>query len=234
MNCRDAQTHLPDHLKGRPLPPEVQAHVAACPDCAREFQGLEALWTALGDLPPAAPAPALRRRLVGGSVPWLPLAATLLALLGTSLLLARWLPRRPLEGAALAAWMDQARGAGLQRMAASPSPADRLQAIALTGQGDRDLAATLLALAERDPETSVRLAAVEALYLQAGNPLLKTRLAESFARQDRPEVQLAMADLLVALRERQATEALRRLVREGRIHGEARGRIQPLLDDRPL
>ncbi|HLO68978.1 MAG TPA: hypothetical protein VK188_18290 [Holophaga sp.] len=234
MNCRDAQAFLPDQLKGLPLPPEARAHVAGCPDCAREFQGLGALWEALDGLPRAAPAPALRRRVVGRPRPWLPLAAAFLGLLGTSLLLVRWSFRRPLEGAALAAWVDRARDAGLQRMAASPSPGERRNAIALLGQGDKDLAGTLLALADGDPETSVRLAAVEALYLQAGNPLLRARLAESVARQDRLEVQLAMADLLVALRERQATEALRRLLREGRIRGEARPHIQALLDARAL
>jgi len=87
------------------------------------------------------------------------------------------------------------------------------------------MADTLFDLVNRDPDTQVRLAAVEALYLFAGDPALRSRIVAAIARQDRAEVQTALVDLIVGLRERRAVEALRRLGQDGKLAPELRGRI---------
>ncbi|MBI3132981.1 MAG: hypothetical protein HYZ13_16825 [Acidobacteria bacterium] len=126
---------------------------------------------------------------------------------------------------------------GTLRLVHSPLSADRMKGLALLDAGDRSVQETLFSLVERDPDTQVRLAAVEALYLFEGDPRLRSQLGAALSRQDRPEVQVALVDLVVSLRERRALEAMRRLEREGKLSGGQRSRVQAAiaqLDQPPM
>ncbi len=83
----------------------------------------------------------------------------------------------------------------------------------------------------RDSSTAVRLAAVEALYLAAPEGDRDGRVEAALRSQDRPEVQVALVDLLVALRQRRAAEALRRLLAEGRLAPSVRLQAERRLAD---
>ncbi len=78
---------------------------------------------------------------------------------------------------------------------------------------------------------AVRLAAVEALYLAAPEGDRDGRVEAALRGQDRPEVQAALVDLLVALRQRRAAEALRSLLAEGRLAPSARRQAERRLAD---
>jgi hypothetical protein len=224
MNCAEVRRLLPDHLKGTPLPGAAEAHLAECPACRREFQELGALWGALGVLPLPASRPGFRlrkpRRLAWAG--WAA-AACLMGVLGLGI--GRWSRGPRLEGPALEAWTAQEQSRAALQFVNSPSASERLQGLAMLNGRRGELAGPLLALVEKDPDTSVRLAAVEALYLFGGSPSLRPKLGAALARQDRPQVQLALADLIVSLRERQALEALRRLAQDGRLDAEARSHV---------
>lgn len=63
MNCTQAQERFHELLDGRlaeSSTAEVRAHLAACPDCQREFASLAGTLSALDKLPDATPGPRLR------------------------------------------------------------------------------------------------------------------------------------------------------------------------------
>ncbi len=64
MNCHRVRDSLPTLLDRRTaaaVPAEVQAHVAGCADCQREWEELRVTLTHLDDLPVTAPSSRLRR-----------------------------------------------------------------------------------------------------------------------------------------------------------------------------
>ena len=226
MNCADIRAILPEYLKGSLLSDAAREHLTACPDCRREFVELTGLWTALGSLQSPEPGRALRARVLGRR-PWiqrhgLPAVAAVLLLAGgvaLGLNLRRPTPVDP------NVWSAAARTQGTLRLVHSASPADRMKGLALMGAGDGDLAESLLTLVEQDPDTQVRLAAVESLYHFSADIGLRSRLGGALTRQDRHEVQLALVDLIVGLRERRAVEALRRLGRDGKLPPDLHRRV---------
>jgi len=63
MNCTQAQDRFAELLDGRLAAAdtaEVRAHLAACPDCQREYSSLAQTLSALDQLPAAKPGPRLR------------------------------------------------------------------------------------------------------------------------------------------------------------------------------
>ena len=63
---------------------------------------------------------------------------------------------------------------------------------------------------------------MESLFLFAHQPGIRERLTQSLARQTSPVVQIALIDLLVASREKQAAEALAQLIKNRQIRPEVR------------
>lgn len=254
MNCQEIQILVPDLLMGDLEPSlflEVQEHLAQCPACSGEIDELSALWAELGVLPEEQPSPALRtgfyamlaresRKQTASqkklpqwlkSIPRHPywMAAALLMAVG-GFGLGRWvqggLNNNPTgigqDGSSLAVSADLS-------MLRSPASGQRLMGVVLItqkGSHDPSLAGPLLNLLDNDASVQVRLAAVEALYLFAGSPDVRSRIIASLDRQTSPLVQMALADLLVGLREKRANEALQRLVRDQRIQPEVRERAQ--------
>jgi hypothetical protein len=106
-----------------------------------------------------------------------------------------------------------------------PSASDRLEGVGYSARIEKPAARTLEALINtlnEDPNVNVRLAAVDALYLFRGNPVVKESLVRSLARQDSPLVQVALIDLLVEIRERRAAEALKRLIGTEKLNPEVK------------
>jgi HEAT repeat protein len=105
------------------------------------------------------------------------------------------------------------------------SPGERLRGVALVSQvqhPDASLVHGLLDLVDNDPNVNVRLSAVEALFLFAPHAEIRERLTRSLGKQTSPVVQIAVIDLLVASREKQAAEALRQLIKDQRVRPEVR------------
>jgi len=95
-----------------------------------------------------------------------------------------------------------------------PASSDRLLAVSLAGnvrQPDRPTVEALVRTLNEDPSVNVRLAAVDALYLFAGQPGVKEELVRALAVQGSPLVQVALIDTLVDVREKRALEALKLL-----------------------
>jgi HEAT repeat protein len=91
---------------------------------------------------------------------------------------------------------------------------------------DPSLIAALLDTLDNDPSVNVRLSAVDALYLFSGREQVKAALSASLARQTSPLVQIALIDLLVSLKEKQAATALKKLLNDKKIMPEVQQRAQ--------
>ena len=159
-------------------------------------------------------------RIAGHLMPRRPVfqAALALALLAVGLGGGFWLGgrRSGLENEILA--LRQEVGDMRQTAALSllrqPSSSDRLMGVSWTENvrqpGQPTVDALVRALNE-DPSVNVRLAAVDALYLFAGQPGVKGDLVDSLAGQSSPLVQVALIDTLVSVREKRALESLKLL-----------------------
>lgn len=180
----------------------------------------------------AAP-PALAKRRWWSPRPWAwalrPAAALLVLGLGFALGRSSLAPRvEPAGGAAMATTNPGAAGSGPGTPLAlikDASARERLEGVAMASQVEHPNEALLNALldtVENDSNVNVRLKAVESLFLFTHQPGIRERLTQSLARQTSPVVQIALIDLLVASREKQAAEALAQLIKNRQIRPEVR------------
>jgi hypothetical protein len=98
-----------------------------------------------------------------------------------------------------------------------PSASERLQGVSISSRMNNPNSKTLEALLytlDNDKNVNVRLAAVDALYLFYDNTGVKEGLLRSLENQPSPLVQVALIDLIVNMRERQAADALRLLLED--------------------
>lgn len=108
-----------------------------------------------------------------------------------------------------------------------PSSFQRLKAVNISSdlsRVDNKVIEALLNTLNNDPNVNVRLEAVDALVRHAGNPLAREGLVRSIDRQNSPLVQVAMADAMVNLREKNAVPDLKKLL--------AREDLNPLVKER--
>jgi hypothetical protein len=91
-------------------------------------------------------------------------------------------------------------------------------------QSDTQVLSALLRAVNHDPNVNVRLAAVDALRKFAGSPAVRTTLDQALARQDSPLVQIALIDLIVEMRDKNAVPALRALERSPVVNRDVKER----------
>ncbi len=113
------------------------------------------------------------------------------------------------------------------------STSDRLKAVNLTqdmNQVSDQVAEALLRTLEEDPNVNVRLAALEALYPYAFNPAVRQGLINAIVKQESPLVQMALAEVMVALQERRSVEEFRRLMDREQTPPEVREKIRQSIE----
>jgi hypothetical protein len=109
------------------------------------------------------------------------------------------------------------------------SPSERLQGVSWVQNMDKpdsELLSALLHRLDYDPNINVRLATVDALYLFINQPLVRQGLIHSLSRQTSPLVQIALIDLIVEMREKQATAALKQLIMNEKINADVKQRAE--------
>lgn len=109
------------------------------------------------------------------------------------------------------------------------SPASRLQAVSWGSQvehPDSDLLSALISTLERDPNTNVRLAALDALEKFSNEAPVRQAMVNALAHQDSPLVQIALIDALVHIRETAAAGEFRKLSTEADANAAVRQRAQ--------
>jgi hypothetical protein len=129
--------------------------------------------------------------------------------------------RKPATGdeklAALTTEMQQMKKMMMLTLLEQPSATDRLKAVNLSTdmvQADDKVIKSLLQTLNSDPSVNVRLAAIEALYQHAENPAAREGLVSAITRQESPLVQLALADVMVAMQEKNSVKQLKQLLQQ--------------------
>jgi HEAT repeats len=108
------------------------------------------------------------------------------------------------------------------------SATQRLKAVSLTsemtGVSDKVTDALFTAL-NKDENVNVRLAALEALKPYVKDSKVRTRMIESIAVQDSPLVQVALAELMVAIQEKKSVNALKQLLESDKTPVEVKTKL---------
>ncbi|SRR5579871_4902906 len=91
-------------------------------------------------------------------------------------------------------------------------------------QPDSQILGALLRTVNYDQNVNVRLAALDALHSSASNQMVRQGLVQSLPRQTSPMMQIALIDLLVDIREKEAAEFLKGLAQEAGLNPEVRSR----------
>jgi len=113
------------------------------------------------------------------------------------------------------------------------SASDRLKAVSLTedlGQASLKVTDALLQTLNKDENTSVRLASLEALKPYAHDSHVREALIRSISQQQSPLVQVALAELMAALQDRSSVEALQKIMDDERTPGDIKKKIRQSID----
>ena len=110
-----------------------------------------------------------------------------------------------------------------------PSANQRLQAVnevnKLNNVTETILKALFVTL-NNDDNVNVRLSAIEALKNYIQIPLVREGLISSIIKQKSPLVQIALADLMVALQEKEAVKSFEKLIKEDDVNESAKQKME--------
>ena len=109
------------------------------------------------------------------------------------------------------------------------SATSRLEGISWGSQVDRpddELLSALVTTLNRDPNTNVRLASLDALEKFSGDASVRKALVDALPIQDSPLVQIALIDALVHVHDKAAAGQFQKLTDDGRVNVSVRQRAQ--------
>ncbi len=124
--------------------------------------------------------------------------------------------------------MQQMREMMMLSMLEKPSAIERLKAVNLTSQinqADEKVITALLTTLNNDENTNVRLATIDALLNYADYPKVRQGLVEAIVQQESGMVQIALAETMVALKEKSSVEELRKLLEHNHLEEGVKERI---------
>jgi hypothetical protein len=107
------------------------------------------------------------------------------------------------------------------------SASERLRGVDFSyriSQPDPQVLSALLHTVNYDQNVNVRLAALDALHPSASNEMVRRGLTESLDRQKSPLVQIALIDLLVDIRDKEAANPMKGLMQEAGLNPEVKER----------
>ena len=110
-----------------------------------------------------------------------------------------------------------------------PKATERLKAVSFTSEienPDIKVIMALLNTLDRDPNINVRLGSLDALVEYVGNPVVREGLINSITKQDSPLVQVALADIMIALQEKRSVPELKKLLEKRDLNETAKERLE--------
>ncbi|MEM6844836.1 MAG: HEAT repeat domain-containing protein [Bacteroidota bacterium] len=133
----------------------------------------------------------------------------------------------------LSSEVQQMREAMVLTLLEQPSAMQRLKAVSIStdlASVDEKIHHALLRTLNEDPQVNVRLAALEALLPYTQNSLIRQGLVQSIAQQNDPLMQIALAQAMVELQEKQAVGALKDLLEKENLNQDAKQTIEQSLE----
>lgn len=113
------------------------------------------------------------------------------------------------------------------------SATERLKAVSLSSdmnQVSQKVTSALIKTLNSDENVNVRLAALDVLMNYAKDSNVRAELIKSISIQDSPLVQIALAELMVALQEKKSVSELKKLLRNEKTAKEVKGKIEKSID----
>lgn len=110
-----------------------------------------------------------------------------------------------------------------------PSATERIKAVSSIDSGsdvDNRVINALIETLNTDPNVNVRLATIESLSGLTQNPQVRQGLVQSIVNQKSPLVQIALADLMVSLREKNSIGPLQNLLKDKEIKHSVKTKIE--------
>ena len=249
MNCEDARTQFVDYWRGtlEDAAGEFDAHLASCERCRAEAEELKDLWSTLGSFPEQDPSLGLRVRFYDALRSWRQQeserrrpfwwlrhpafqAAGALAILTIGVATGYLVRGRD------SSEVSQLRGEvyNMRQLVAlsllqQQSASDRLRGVNYAYRvesSDPQVLSALLTTVDHDPNTNVRLAAVDAMRNFADSPVGRKGLVQALAKQDSPLVQIAILDQIVEQHEKSAVSSIQFLLSNTNLNQDVRQRAQ--------
>lgn len=159
--------------------------------------------------------------------------ATVLILIGFSAGFFIQSPSEKKEVSQLTEEVSELKELMMLTMLEKESATQRLKAVSLTSEMEQvseKVTNALFTTLNNDENVNVRLAALEALKSYAKDSAVRTKLIASIARQDSPLVQVAMAELMVAIQEKKSVEALKQLLQSEKTPKEVKNKISESIE----
>lgn len=113
------------------------------------------------------------------------------------------------------------------------SATDRLRAVGLTDEmqeASTAVTGALITTLNKDVNINVRLAALEALKPYVGDSSVRMALVKSITRQESPLIQVALAELMAAIQEKNAVKEFEKVLERNDTPDEVKKRIQKNLE----
>lgn len=111
----------------------------------------------------------------------------------------------------------------------NPSASERMKGVSYTSEiksTNKEVIDALLSTLNSDPNVNVRLVTLEALTHFAGEASVREGLVQSIAQQESPQVQSAMADVMLKLQEKRAVKSLKKLLEQKDLNNSVRTKIE--------
>ena len=124
---------------------------------------------------------------------------------------------------------DEIRTQLVMSLADESSASKRLQALSEASKLDHATEQVILALFKmlnEDTNVNVRLAAVASLSKYVDNPKVREGLVLSITKQDSPLVQIALADLMVTLKEQKSINSMETLLQKPDINSTVKQKLE--------
>jgi hypothetical protein len=239
MTCEEAKLLFAEHWSSA-LPDEqeiaLEQHLGSCETCRVEADRLSALWRNLpSSLPADEPGPEMRSRFYetlsayrDGSANSAAVARQRSRMLwqiaaGVVLLIAGGAAGYGVRAGQSqgTSELSQLRGEvnSMRQLVAlsllqQASASERLRGVSWAYRvesSDTEVLSALVSAVNHDPNINVRLAAVDALHPFAASPTTRDAVMQALPRENAPIVQVALIDLLVDLKEKEALKELERM-----------------------
>lgn len=244
-----------DHLAGELDPNHkemLDKYLAERPKLYQDLKGSASTWEELLNVETPAPSPQLNQRfeaMLAGytsarrqkvdvlanfrswlQVHWQPSLVSLIVGLVIGFL---WLPEDTSEVRTLTGEVQEMKKMLMLSMIDKPQAQERIKAVnmvsSLSSEDDR-ITTSLFTTLNNDGNVNVRLAALDALLHYAGEPAVRTKLIESIALQESPLMQVALADAMLLLQEKQAVEQFDKILESNRVDKSVRLKLESTIE----
>lgn len=254
MEHHEAYEKLMDFLEEcdhQPAAEKLQVFLASHPECEGPWEEIRDMYTLLAKLEPVPEMKAEQpdfsentdnqgitgkiRPLFTGFIPseWRNAAAAVLVFalgIGTGFFMGN---RNGSDIRQLNTQLEEMKETMLLTLIKQPAATDRLKAVSISGEignVDQEIIQALVFTLNHDPNINVRLVTIEALARRMDNPLVRAEVISSIEQQESPQIQLALAELMISLREKAAAKSFQHLLERKNLDQKVRKKLEQTVD----